>query len=42
MDDEKGKKIKITSHLQICMITGLVTMTVIKVCLFGMGKKWGY
>ena len=42
MDDEKGKKIEITSHLKICMITGLVAMTVIKVCLFGMGKKWGY
>ena len=42
MDDEKGKKIEITSHLKICMITGLAAMTVIKVCLFGMGKKWGY
>ena len=42
MDDEKEKKVKITCYLKICMITGLVTMTVIKVCLFGMGKKCGY
>ena len=41
IDDKKGKKLKITHYLKICMTTRLVIMIILEFWAFGMGKSFG-